>query len=641
MPTEEEAPSITEFYSSSHVLLVGQTARFTCNASGKPEPTVEWLHNGRPLERDGTDNQSEAWVERGFLFVRGLRDGVNTVCCMASNSAGTANHTAELLVFDACDLTLDPNTAHGQLSLSEDNRKVTWAEYQSYPDHPDRFDSWSQVLGREALTGRCYWEVEWGGQVMIAVTYRGITRKGPGAERGLGMNNNSWGLYCSDGGYTAWYNAIPTYLPPPAGSTRVGVYLDRPAGSLSFYRVSPGGGGSSDTQTHLHTFSSSFTQEDLLLGVVVWTVGCSAASLSVTTVPISEPDPGLSEEPEDTSLDREETGKTGFEGVRLTLSSEAVKGMPRFRHTGCGPRLRVLHLETARGRTTVHIGSVMPTEEEAPSITEFYSSSHVLLVGQTARFTCHAGGTPEPTVEWLHNGRPLERDGTDNQSEAWVERGFLFVRGVRDGVNTVCCMASNSAGTANHTAELLVFDACDLTLDPNTAHGQLSLSEDNRKVTWATEYQSYPDHPDRFDSWSQVLGREALTGRCYWEVEWGGQVMIAVTYRGITRKGPGAERGLGSNNNSWGLYCSDDRYSAQYNGIPTRLPLPPAGSTRVGVYLDRPAGSLSFYRVSPGGGGYSDTQTHLHTFCSSFTQEDLLLGVVVWTVGCSASLCRL
>ena len=101
----------------------------------------------------------------------------------------------------------------------------------------------------------------------------------------------------------------------------------------------------------------------------------------------------------------------------------------------------------------------MPTEEEeeAPSITEFHSSTHVLPVGQTARYTCHAGGTPEPTVEWLHNGRPLERDGTDDQSEAWVERGFLFIRGGRYGVNTVCCMASNSAGTANHSAELLVF----------------------------------------------------------------------------------------------------------------------------------------------------------------------------------------
>ncbi|CAL8390854.1 unnamed protein product [Boreogadus saida] len=59
--------------------------------------------------------------------------------------------------------------------------------------------------------------------------------------------------------------------------------------------------------------------------------------------------------------------------------------------------------------------------------------------------------------------------------------------------------------------------ACDLTLDPNTAYRRLSLSEDNRKVTGVGVDQSYPDHPDRFDSQPQVLGREALTGRCYWE----------------------------------------------------------------------------------------------------------------------------
>ncbi|XP_056438569.1 NACHT, LRR and PYD domains-containing protein 3-like isoform X3 [Gadus chalcogrammus] len=182
--------------------------------------------------------------------------------------------------------------------------------------------------------------------------------------------------------------------------------------------------------------------------------------------------------------------------------------------------------------------------------------------------------------------------------------------------------------------------ACDLTLDPNTAHRLLSLSEDNRKVTRVGEGQSYPDHPDRFDSWVQVLGREALTGRCYWEVEREGRVVIGVTYRGITRRGRGDDSKLGGNNKSWVLLCTDGGYSARYNGSYTDLPLRPAGSTRVGVYLDRPAGSLSFYRVSPGGGGSSDTLTRLHTFCSSFTQEDLLPGVGVWSVGSSASLCR-
>ncbi|CAL8386040.1 unnamed protein product [Boreogadus saida] len=181
----------------------------------------------------------------------------------------------------ACELTLDTNTAHRRLSLSEDNRKVTVVgEDQSYPDHPERFDSQSQVLGREALTGRCYWEVEWEGWVAIGVTYRGITRRGEGDDSLLGKNNKSWCLYCDDDDYSAWYNRTETFLRlrdspwlHQSRSRRVGVYLDRPAGSLSFYRVSPGGGGSSDTLTHIHTFWSSFTQEDLLPGV---NVGCGA-----------------------------------------------------------------------------------------------------------------------------------------------------------------------------------------------------------------------------------------------------------------------------------------------------------------------------------------------------------------------------
>ncbi|CAL8240381.1 unnamed protein product [Merluccius merluccius] len=183
----------------------------------------------------------------------------------------------------ACGLTLDPNTAYRRLSLSEDHRKVMWTEEdQSHPDHPERFDSYQQVLCREGLTGRCYWEVERRGEVDIGVTYRGITRRGAGDDSRLGGNNKSWRLYCHDGGYAVWYNGslTPIHLPPPV-STRVGVYVDRPAGSLSFYRVSPGVGGSSHTLTHLHTFWTTFTQEDLLPGFGFWSGSGPGSSVSL------------------------------------------------------------------------------------------------------------------------------------------------------------------------------------------------------------------------------------------------------------------------------------------------------------------------------------------------------------------------
>ncbi|CAL8280003.1 unnamed protein product [Merluccius merluccius] len=182
--------------------------------------------------------------------------------------------------------------------------------------------------------------------------------------------------------------------------------------------------------------------------------------------------------------------------------------------------------------------------------------------------------------------------------------------------------------------------ACGLTLDPNTAHRELSLSEDLRKVKRVGEDQSHPDHPERFDSQVQVLCREGLTGRCYWEVEWRGGVDIGVTYRGITRRGGGDDSRLGFNNKSWSLDCHDGGYTVWYNGSRTSIRLPPSGSTRVGVYVDRPAGSLSFYRVSPGVGGSSHTLTHIHTFWTTFTQEDLLPGFGFWP-GSSVSLCEL
>uniref|UniRef100_A0A8C7VEK5 B30.2/SPRY domain-containing protein n=1 Tax=Oncorhynchus mykiss TaxID=8022 RepID=A0A8C7VEK5_ONCMY len=156
---------------------------------------------------------------------------------------------------------------------------------------------------------------------------------------------------------------------------------------------------------------------------------------------------------------------------------------------------------------------------------------------------------------------------------------------------------------------------CDLTLDPNTVNRHLSLSEENRKVTCRREEQPYPDHPERFEDCGQVLCREGLTGRCYWEVEWSGRrAVIGVTYKGISRRREVNDCWLGYNDKSWTLFCSDNSYIAWHNNYPTTIDLHPSSSHRVGVYLDWPAGTLSFYRAS------SDTLTHLITFTSTFTE---------------------
>ncbi|XP_076736939.1 tripartite motif-containing protein 16-like [Maylandia zebra] len=152
------------------------------------------------------------------------------------------------------EITLDPNTAYTHLLLSEGNRKVTrMEEQQSYSDYPDRFTDYSQVLSRESLTGRCYWEVEWrGGIVLVAVAYKNISRAGSSDNCGFGYKEKSWALYCDTNYFQFWHNDVQTDLLDPRPST-VGVYLDHRAGILSFYSVS-------ETMTLLHRVQTTFTQ---------------------------------------------------------------------------------------------------------------------------------------------------------------------------------------------------------------------------------------------------------------------------------------------------------------------------------------------------------------------------------------------
>ncbi|XP_060947938.1 tripartite motif-containing protein 16-like, partial [Limanda limanda] len=172
----------------------------------------------------------------------------------------------------------------------------------------------------------------------------------------------------------------------------------------------------------------------------------------------------------------------------------------------------------------------------------------------------------------------------------------------------------------------------EITLDPNTAQRHLLLSEGNRKVTWSRHVHSYSDHPDRFTHRSQVLSRESLTGRCYWEVEVGvaarGVAHVAVAYKNIKREGSSPESGFGHNDKSWSLSCNANSYDF-YNSIHT--PVSGPVSSRVGVYLDHTAGVLSFYSVS-------STMTLLHRVQTTFTRP-LYAGVRVYYDGKTAEFC--
>ncbi|XP_074493704.1 tripartite motif-containing protein 16-like [Sebastes fasciatus] len=180
----------------------------------------------------------------------------------------------------------------------------------------------------------------------------------------------------------------------------------------------------------------------------------------------------------------------------------------------------------------------------------------------------------------------------------------------------------------------------EITLDPNTAHTWLLLTEGNRKATLVGRSQAYSNHPGRFADCLQVLSTETLTGRCYWEVEWSGiwGVYVAVTYNNIRRECcqdgelPGKCR-FGFNDESWALDCDNNSYTFRYNDVKT--PVSGPLSSRIGVYLDYSAGILSFYSVS-------ETMTLLHSVQTTFT-EPLYAGFRFYYIngGDTAEFCKL
>ncbi|XP_056333134.1 protein NLRC3 [Danio aesculapii] len=172
---------------------------------------------------------------------------------------------------------------------------------------------------------------------------------------------------------------------------------------------------------------------------------------------------------------------------------------------------------------------------------------------------------------------------------------------------------------------------CYLTLDPNTANTELSLSAENRESTRVIKKQSYPDHPDRFDYHPQVLCRESVCGPCYWEIDWSGDVgaCISVSYKSVNSKG-NDEFEFGCNDQSWGLSCYSSRFSYGHNNRWTDLPVKPI-SSRIGVYVDHSAETLRFYNIC------RNTVNLVHSVQTTFTQP-LYAGFKVYS-GSSVKLC--
>ncbi|CAM5158422.1 unnamed protein product [Eretmochelys imbricata] len=149
------------------------------------------------------------------------------------------------------DVTLDPDTAHPELVLSEDRKRVRHGDRrQDRPDKPERFDTFPEVLGAEGFAGgRRYWEVGVGDKTRwtLGVCRESVSREGWVTHT---PEDGFWAVWLRDGEFAA-LTSPTTSLPVSVRPGRVGIFLDYEAGEVSFYNVTDG--------SHLFTFTDTFS----------------------------------------------------------------------------------------------------------------------------------------------------------------------------------------------------------------------------------------------------------------------------------------------------------------------------------------------------------------------------------------------
>ncbi|MGH0160526.1 UNVERIFIED_CONTAM: hypothetical protein FKN15_039485 [Acipenser sinensis] len=510
----------------------GEALNLTCeaavNKTPRPELHYTIVRDGEPVT-NSTDSalHSIASTEKSHT---------GSYTC-AVESQGVKKSSQELHIELQTLVTLDPNTAHPDLILSEDLTSVRCSdERQQLPDNPERFDIRRCVLGSEGFTsGKHCWDLE------------------------LGSNTN-------------WYLGVPK-----ESSQRKGIFTWNPEAGY-------------------------------------WTI----------------------EKHENHKFRPVQEAAQGYKGELKTALKPLQDKLKTFNKVKNECDETAEHIKKQAHQTERQI------KEEFEELHQFLRDEEKARMAALRGEEEQKGRIMKEKIEKLTREISSLSDTIRVIEEEMEAEDIFFLQKYKDTQRRAeCtlqdpqCVSGALIDVAEHLGSLKykvwekmlgIVQYTPVTLDPNTAHPDLILSEDLTSVRLSDEWQQLPDNPERFDHSACVLGSEGFTsGKHCWDVELGSNTdwALGVTKESSQRKGeftPDPEAG----------YCiiirvGGDQYWAG-TSLGTRLTVEKKPQ-KIRVQLDCDGGEVAFF-------GSSDMRKPLYTFKHRFTEK---MFPCFWT-GCSAPL---
>nr|XP_033470406.1 uncharacterized protein LOC117249122 [Epinephelus lanceolatus]XP_033470407.1 uncharacterized protein LOC117249122 [Epinephelus lanceolatus] len=566
----------------------------------------------------------------------------------------------------AVDVTLDPDTAHPHLILSADGKQVRHGDVRKkLPNNPERFHRCVNILGKPSFSsGKFYYEVQVKGKTAwaLGVAKESIKRK---VQITASPENGYWTIMLTNEDVYEANDDDPVCLSLNQPPQKVGVFVDYDEGLVCFYDV--------DSADLLYSFTGCSFTEKLYPFFTPFTNDGGVNSAPLIISPVNHP-LNLKMHDFDCQTEEHERKKaelkslqqfavdvtldpdTAHRALFLSADGKQVHDGDVWKELPDNPErfnrcVNVLGKQSfssgkfyyevqVKGKTAWTLGVAKESIQRKGRITLDPNNGFWTICLEDRD---HYQAVDDPFVHLSLNQPPQKVGVFVNYDEGLVSfydvdsadllycfTGCSFTEKLYpffspctndNGTNSaplIICPVSDFSDQEEHErkkAELMSVQqfAVDVTLDPDTAHPNLILSDDGKQVHHGDVRKKLPDNPERFYRCVNVLGKQSFSsGRFYYEVQVKGKTAwtVGVAKESMERK---ESITVSPEGGFWTMWLRDgNRYEANDNPS-VRLSLK-SNPQKVGVFVDYDEGLVSFYDV--------DAADLLYSFTScSFTEK--------------------